>query len=119
VDVDHPASPALRHVAHIGVRALPNSFRTRRRAVPDDPVGVELTAPDGETWTWGPAGAPNVVRGSAVGFCLVATQRRHPLDTDVVATGPVATEWITIAQAFAGPPGAGRAPGQFAATQAG
>ena len=27
---------------------------------------------------------------------------------DVVAEGPDATRWLTIAQAFAGPPGAGR-----------
>jgi uncharacterized protein (TIGR03084 family) len=111
--VDHPPTVALRQVAHIGVRALPNSFRARRRGVPDDNVRVELAAPGGERWTWGPAGAENTVRGSAVGFCLVVTQRRHPSDTDVVATGPVATEWMTIAQAFAGPPGAGRRAGQF------
>jgi uncharacterized protein (TIGR03084 family) len=112
--VDHPPTVALRHVAHIGVRALPNSFRARQRAVPSDEVRVELTAAAGERWTWGPADAVNTVRGSAVGFCLVVTQRRHPSDTDVVAAGPVATEWMTIAQAVAGPPGAGREPGQFA-----
>ena len=43
-------------------------------------------------------------------LCLVATQRRHPDDTSLVAVGPVAAEWLTIAQAFAGPPGVGRAP---------
>ena len=46
--------------------------------------------------------------------CLVATQRRHPADTDLVAHGADVEEWLTIAQAFAGPPGAGRKPGQFA-----
>ncbi len=117
--VEHPSTVALRHVAHIGVRALPNSFRARHRAVPDDEVRVELTAPDGARWTWGPADAQDIVRGSAVGFCLVVTQRRHPADTDVVATGPVAVEWMAIAQAFAGPPGAGRRPGQFAPTKGG
>jgi uncharacterized protein (TIGR03084 family) len=117
--VEHPPTVALRHVAHIGVRALPNSFRARQRAVPDDEVRVELTAPDGGRWTWGPADAHDIVRGSAVGFCLVVTQRRHPADTDVAATGPVAVEWMAIAQAFAGPPGAGRRPGQFPSTKGG
>jgi hypothetical protein len=56
----------------------------------------------------------DVVRGSALGFCLVVTQRRHVDDTDVVAEGPRAREWMEIAQAFAGPPGSGRRPGQFA-----
>ncbi|MDQ3877964.1 MAG: hypothetical protein M3290_06405 [Actinomycetota bacterium] len=43
------------------------------------------------------------------------TQRRHVDDTDLRATGPAAREWLQIAQAFAGPPGPGRKPGQFAA----
>jgi hypothetical protein len=43
----------------------------------------------------------------------VVTQRRHVDDTDLVVTGDMAREWMQIAQAFAGPPGAGRLPGQF------
>jgi hypothetical protein len=46
----------LRHVAHIGVGARAYSYAAHGRAVPDAPVRVELTAPDGSTWTWGPAG---------------------------------------------------------------
>ena len=42
------------------------------------------------------------------------TQRRHRDDVDVRAEGAAADEWLGIAQAFAGPPGAGRQPGQFA-----
>jgi hypothetical protein len=43
------------------------------------------------------------------------TQRRHLDDLDIELRGPVANEWLSIAQAFAGPPGPGRRPGQFAA----
>jgi len=103
-------TPGLRQVAHLCVRALPNSFRARGRPEPEVPVYVALTAPDGEVWAWGPADAEDRVTGDAVELCLVATQRRHPSDTSLVAVGPVATEWLTIAQAFAGPPGVGRAP---------
>jgi hypothetical protein len=49
-----------------------------------------------------------------VDFCLVVTQRRHPADVNLRVSGAVAEEWIGIAQAFAGPPGTGRRPGQFA-----
>jgi uncharacterized protein (TIGR03084 family) len=111
--VPHPVTPALRQVAHIGVRALPNSFVTRSLDVPTDPVRVELAAPDGEVWTWGPDDATNRVEGPAEDFCLVVTQRRHLDDTRLVATGDVAQQWLMIAQAFAGPPGPGRHPGQF------
>jgi len=100
----------LRHVAHIGVAALGFSFMLRGRPVPAEPVRVELTAPDGGRWTWGPEGAADSVSGPALDFCLVVTQRRHPADTAVGTAGPVAAEWISIAQAFAGPPGPGRAP---------
>jgi uncharacterized protein (TIGR03084 family) len=100
----------IRHVAHIGVRAFPNSFRTRGLEVPDVPVHVALVAPDGSVWTWGDDDAVDRVVGPAVDFCLVVTQRRNLADTDLVVTGPVAQHWMSIAQAYAGPPGPGRAP---------
>ena len=48
--------------------------------------------------------------GPALDFCLVVTQRRHRADTALEVTGPVATAWMAIAQAFAGPAGPGRPP---------
>ena len=106
-------SARLRHVAFIGYRSLPNSYRSRGLEVPDTPVRVELDGADGEPWAFGPEAAADRVHGPAVDFCLVVTQRRHLDDTDLVCNGPVASEWMGIAQAFAGPPGAGRRPGQF------
>jgi uncharacterized protein (TIGR03084 family) len=61
-------------------------------------------------WTWGDEDAVNRVTGPAEDFCLVVTQRRHRDDTALTATGPVADEWLSIAQAFAGTPGPGRPP---------
>ncbi len=104
---------ALRHVAHLGVRAFPNSYRARRLRVPEVDVYVALAGPTGEPWVWGPESAANRVEGPALDFCLVVTQRRHVDDTALVTHGDVAREWMAIAQAFAGPPGAGRRPGQF------
>ncbi|WP_028922896.1 TIGR03084 family metal-binding protein [Pseudonocardia acaciae] len=100
----------LRHVAHIGVRALPFSYALRGLEAPEAPVRVELTAPTGDLWTWGPPDAADVVRAPALDFCLLVTQRRHRDDLTLEVTGKVATEWTTIAQAFAGAPGPGRAP---------
>lgn len=112
--VEREPTERLKHVCHIGFRALPFAYTVNEREVPTEPVRVELRSPSGETWTWGPEDAANVVRGPALDFALVATQRRHRDDTSLEATGPVADEWLSIAQAFAGPPGAGRRPGQFA-----
>ena len=105
-----PVEPSerLRHIAFLGQRAFANSFLARGLPVPDVAVRVELDAPDGGEWVFGPDDATQVVRGPALDFCLVVTQRRHPDDTALVAEGDAAAQWLTIAQAFAGPPGAGR-----------
>jgi uncharacterized protein (TIGR03084 family) len=101
----------LRHVAFIGVRAFPWSFTVHGLAVPDEAVRTELRSPDGDQWSWGPEGAANLVRGEALDFCLVVTQRRHPDDVGLSVRGPVAQAWMSVAQAYAGPPGAGRSKG--------
>ena len=71
---------------------------------------VELVAPGrrrcGRTARRTP---PTGSTGPALDFCLLVTQRRHRADLALMATGPVADEWLDVAQAFAGPPGAGRA----------
>jgi uncharacterized protein (TIGR03084 family) len=104
----------LRHVAHIGVRARPFSYAVRGRPLPEGDVHVALLPPGGgDPWTWGDPSSPDRVTGPALDFCLVVTQRRHPADTALVVEGRLAAEWIAIAQAFAGPPGEGRRPGQF------
>ena len=100
----------LRHVAHIGVGARPFSYAVRGKTQPPVPVRVELTVPDGTVWTWGPAEAEDRVAGPALDFCLLVTQRRHRDDLALAIQGPAATEWMGIAQAFAGAPGPGRPP---------
>lgn len=103
----------LRHICELGVRTRAWSYKVRRMDPPDTAARVELLAPDGETWVIGADVADDLVRGSALDFCLVVTQRRNLADTDLVATGPRAVEWLALAQVFAGPPGIGRRAGEF------
>jgi uncharacterized protein (TIGR03084 family) len=110
LDFERLPTGRLRHVAHLGVRALPYSYSVNHLVQPSEPIRVELAAPDGGEWTWGPPGAVNLVKGNALDFCLVITQRRHCTETALVVNGPVAEQWISIAQAYAGPAGTGRAP---------
>ena len=84
------------------------AFAINGLAAPTDPFRVELRAPDGSMWTWGPEDAPQRVSGSAEDFCLLVIQRRPRATLDVTAEGADAQTWLTIAQAFAGPPGPGR-----------
>lgn len=107
------ATERLRHVAHIGVRARPFSYAAHRLDQPEGDVRVELVGPRGDTWRWGDGESSDVVRGSALEFCQVVTRRRHVDDTELEVSGSAAREWMEIAQAFAGPPGDGRRPGQF------
>jgi uncharacterized protein (TIGR03084 family) len=78
----------LRHVVFLGLQALP-----------------------GELWSFGRAEAVDVVRGSAFELAQVVTQRIDPATTTLSAEGEVAARWLSIAQAFAGPPGRKRGPG--------
>jgi uncharacterized protein (TIGR03084 family) len=98
----------IRHVVHLGVRTRNFAFSAHQLEVPAEEFRVELAAPSGETWVYGPEDAAQSVRGAAYDFCLLVTQRRHRDDLDLVAVGPDADRWLDIAQAFAGPPGAGR-----------
>ena len=104
----------MRHVADLGIRALRYAYTVNGLPVPAEPIQVELAGPDGARWDWGPADAANRVRGTALDFCLLVTQRRHRDDTALAVTGPVARQWMSIAQAFAGPAGPGRAPASAA-----
>jgi uncharacterized protein (TIGR03084 family) len=104
-------SARLRHVAHLGVRTRDFAYLVRGLPPPADPFRVELTGPDGERWTWGPADAPQRISGPALDFCLLVTQRRNRTDLAVAASGADAGAWLGIAQAFAGPPGPGRPAG--------
>lgn len=108
IGVTRPATARLRSIAHIGVRTRDYAFAVNDLTPPAEPFRVELTAPDGSTWTWGPEDAAQRVTGSAEHFCFLVTQRRAPSTLDVTAEGDDAGRWLTIAQAFAGPPGPGR-----------
>lgn len=110
---DRRPTDRLRHVAHIGVGARRFSYVANGREPDETPILVALTGPAGDTWTWGPPDADDHVRGPALDFCLVVTQRRHLDDVDLKIEGPAAHDWMSIAQSFAGPPGDGRRPGQF------
>lgn len=104
----------LRHIAHLGVRTRNFSYVNRGMEPNETPVRVELLSPAGDTWVFGEAAGPDVIKGPALDFCQVVTQRRHVADTGLEVTGAAAEEWMLVAQAFAGPPGRGRQPGQFA-----
>jgi uncharacterized protein (TIGR03084 family) len=113
--VQRPVTDRIVHVARLGVRTRDYAFVARGLTPPAEEFRIELSSPGGEVWAWGPEDAAQGVSGPAADFCLLVTQRRHRDDLRLVVRGPDANRWLSFAQAYAGPPGPGREPGQFGA----
>lgn len=111
VSASREPTDRLRHIAQLGYLTRGWAYVNRGLPAPSGDVRVELQAPSGATWTWGDvaAAAGDSVSGPALDFCLVVTQRRHADDTSLEVTGQNALDWMSKAQAFAGPPTDGRA----------
>jgi uncharacterized protein (TIGR03084 family) len=106
--IEPEQSDRVRHVAHLGVRTRDYAYSVHELPPPSEEFRIDLVSPSEEQWSWGPEDAAQTVTGSAWDFCLLVTQRVHRDDTDLVASGADAEQWLTIAQAFAGPAGEGR-----------
>lgn len=91
----------LRHIAWIGIRALPYACSVVGIAPPDVPIRVELTLPSGAEWTFGPEDAPDRITGPASEFCRVFVQR-IPCDAapNLVADGDAAALALRVARSF-------------------
>lgn len=112
-DRRRPQSSRLSHVARLGVLTFGWSFLNRGVNPPGLPPYVQLEGPNAEQWHWGDASDRNTIRGSALDFCLVVTQRRHVQDTHLEVRGDTANAWMLIAQCFAGPAASGPPAGSF------
>lgn len=99
-----PESDRLFNVADFANRVFSFSFLNRGLPVPASRPSLMLTAPSGKLWTWNEASDTERIEGTAVDFCRVATQRRNPADTGLVAVGSVASQWLDVAQCITGPP---------------
>jgi uncharacterized protein (TIGR03084 family) len=99
----------IRHIAHLGVRTRNFAFGVHGLEPPAEEFRIDLVSPSDDVWSWGPEDAAQTLTGSAGDFCRLVTQRVNRADTDLVASGPDVDRWLDIAQAFAGPPGEGRA----------
>lgn len=104
----------IKYLVAFAVRTWDFGYQARKLAPPDTEFRFEITGPSGARWRFGPEDAEQRITGSAVDFCLLTTRRRHRDDLDVTAVGADAEHWLDIAQAYRGPAGEGRRPGQFA-----
>lgn len=94
----------IKNIVVLGVKTFGWSFKNRGLPVPEKPPRIRLTALSGEIWEFDKSDEPNRIEGSATEFCQIVTQVRNIADTNLTMKGDVATQWMAIAQCFAGPP---------------
>lgn len=93
----------IKHIATIGVKTYGWTFANRKLTPPGPPPYISLQAPSGQVWEWNTPQDNNQICGDAVEFCQVVTQVRNIADTKLSLSGEPASQWMTIAQCFAGP----------------
>ena len=90
----------LRHIAHLGIRAMPYAFMVAGLPSPG-PVLLVLESPSGDEWRLGPDDAPNVIHGTAGDFCRAAVRRdRRNERSRLKGTGPDAAAIIEHVRAY-------------------
>jgi uncharacterized protein (TIGR03084 family) len=92
----------LRRVAGLGFRALPYAFGLAGAVPPGDigTIALDLEAPDGSTWRFGPSESTDVISGAAGEWCRVVTRRCRAEDTSLRAATPLAALALEVARAY-------------------
>ncbi|QFU93332.1 TIGR03084 family metal-binding protein [Amycolatopsis sp. YIM 10] len=111
--VERVKTDRIANLVGFAVRTWNFGYQARNLPEPDVQFRFELTSPSGALWAFGPAESEERITGDAWDFCLLVTRRRHRADLDLTATGAEADRWLDLAQAYRGPAGEGRQPGQF------
>lgn len=94
----------IRNIVMLGVNTFGWTYKNRREDAPERMPYLVLTAPSGETWTYGEESDEERIEGQAEEFCQVVTQTRNIADTALKTTGDIAADWMAKAQCFAGAP---------------
>lgn len=98
--VPYTDTDRIHHVAFLGWRAIPYAFGLVGLQAPAE-VRLELTAPSGKRWVFGPSDAPNVIRGTASDWARVVARRdRDGSARRLEAEGPDAAAVIENGRAF-------------------
>ena len=102
VDIAPVDTERLRRIAGLGLRALPYAFSLTDDQPPGDVrnIALDLRAPDGTQWHYGPSETIDVISGTAGEWCRVVTRRRRAEDTSLRAATPLAALALTVARAY-------------------
>jgi uncharacterized protein (TIGR03084 family) len=92
------------NIVRLGVNTYGWTWKNRHMEPPGPMPQLRLTAPSGAIWEYGEPSESGLIEGSASEFCQVVTQTRNIADTSLSVTGEIASQWMAVAQCFAGPP---------------
>ena len=97
-------SDSIKNIVHLGVSTFAWTFFNRDLTPPDEIPFIELESPSGIMWKWNNPSRSSKISGKATEFASVVTQTRNIKDTNLRVVGNTASQWLSIAQCFAGPP---------------
>ena len=110
--VERRYNDRIKNICEIGMKTFGWTFVNRKLNIPGPAPHVRLIAPSGEVWDWNEVSDDERITGAASDFCHVVTQGRNVAETKLEGGGVVATQWMSIAQCFAGGPVDPPKPGQ-------
>ena len=109
--IDRESSDGIQNIVVLGHNTYGWTFHNRGLEPPSPHPQLRLSAPSGAEWKLGEGAGNELITGAAEEFCQVVTQTRNIADTKLQVEGKNATEWMRIAQCFAGPANDPPAPG--------
>lgn len=101
----------IKNIAIIGNNTFKWCYTVHNRTLPSETPYLRLTSPSGEIWEFNNSSNNNKISGNAEEFCQVVTQVRNIKDVNLDIQGDISSEWMSIAQCFAGPAETPPAPG--------
>jgi uncharacterized protein (TIGR03084 family) len=102
LDIAPVDTDRLRRIAGLGFRALPYAFGLNGDEPPGDiqNIALDLRAPDGTEWRFGPSGTVDVISGAAGEWCRVVTRRCRAEYTSLRARTPLGALALKVARAY-------------------
>ena len=90
------------NIVIIGNNTFEWTYKVNNREIPIKKPYLNLISPSGKVWEFNDSSNKDKIEGLAEEFCQVVTQVRNIKDVNLKLSGNTSTEWMSIAQCFAG-----------------
>ena len=90
------------NIVIIGNNTFNWTYKVNKKEIPFKKPYLKLISPSGKIWEFNDHENSDKIEGLAEEFCQVVTQVRNIKDLNLKLNGKTSTEWMSIAQCFAG-----------------